>query len=410
MVRLSLYLLSVLVFCGQSTFASDGWGYSFPSLFTHSDLIVKGTVSGYNYETELITVSIEETHWGTAGSATITCDISDLEHLYLNIDLNETFLFFLKEDDSICSVNYAFSTVDQSIQSDLLALLEQYRLNPDLFGPEGKTTLLELFFTLHHQEIKLRLLDGMISNFTEDDLPFFQTLLEESYERYQAFAIDQIGYLYITSMRTEIEDLLQYSSSVLIMSSCIKALGYIGNKESYFLIEPYLFQGSSLTSTAIVAAGNLGYVEALEPLKQIYTRYPSWSTKMSIVTAVSRIHDSKKALETLRYFLTVYEHESLTEYIKEKIIMLEGVFVLEQNFPNPFNTETTISYKLPRRTQVLITVYDITGRQVAQVVNDNIRQGHHTAHWDATGLPSGVYICRLCAEGISVIRKLTLLK
>jgi photosystem II stability/assembly factor-like uncharacterized protein len=71
------------------------------------------------------------------------------------------------------------------------------------------------------------------------------------------------------------------------------------------------------------------------------------------------------------------------------------VFALHQNYPNPFNPTTTIRYELPKSSMVRLTVYDILGREVSVLVNERREAGVHEVKFNAFGLSSGVYICRL---------------
>ena len=72
-------------------------------------------------------------------------------------------------------------------------------------------------------------------------------------------------------------------------------------------------------------------------------------------------------------------------------------FTLEPNYPNPFNTTTTIRYALPRAEEVRLEVYDLLGRQVAILQNQTQPAGWHEASFNASRLSSGVYIYRLSA-------------
>lgn len=72
-----------------------------------------------------------------------------------------------------------------------------------------------------------------------------------------------------------------------------------------------------------------------------------------------------------------------------------GSFSLSQNYPNPFNPETVIRYALPAAGYAKGVVYDILGREVATLLNGEVPAGEHELKFDATGLPSGVYIFRL---------------
>ena len=87
-----------------------------------------------------------------------------------------------------------------------------------------------------------------------------------------------------------------------------------------------------------------------------------------------------------------------------------GRFLLEGNYPNPFNPETTIRYALPERARVRLMVYDVLGRKVAVLVDDDQLPGSYTARFDAASLPSGAYVYRLEAGSFSETRKMVLLK
>ncbi len=90
-------------------------------------------------------------------------------------------------------------------------------------------------------------------------------------------------------------------------------------------------------------------------------------------------------------------------------------FLLRQNYPNPFNPTTTISYDLPYETHVELTVYDLTGREVVQLVNKTQSGGTHSINWNATdtrGLPvaNGTYLYRIHNRGFVQTGKMLLLK
>jgi hypothetical protein len=70
-------------------------------------------------------------------------------------------------------------------------------------------------------------------------------------------------------------------------------------------------------------------------------------------------------------------------------------FTLEQNFPNPFNPSTSISFQLPAMSRVVLRVYDVLGREVVTLVNGTESAGMRTVTWNADGFASGVYFYRL---------------
>ncbi len=83
---------------------------------------------------------------------------------------------------------------------------------------------------------------------------------------------------------------------------------------------------------------------------------------------------------------------------------------LRQNFPNPFNPRTCISYDLPRSGHVRLDIFDLRGRKVATLANEAKQAGRHFLEWDARGQASGIYFYRISSEGRSVTRKMLLLK
>ncbi len=89
---------------------------------------------------------------------------------------------------------------------------------------------------------------------------------------------------------------------------------------------------------------------------------------------------------------------------------LPAGFALGQNYPNPFNPSTTIRYQLSQSSLVLLTVFDILGREVAQLVQERQEAGTHSVTFDGSGLPSGVYIYRLQADHRVQTMKMMLMK
>ncbi len=87
-----------------------------------------------------------------------------------------------------------------------------------------------------------------------------------------------------------------------------------------------------------------------------------------------------------------------------------NTFALEQNYPNPFNPSTTIRYTLPNEMFVSISVYDMLGRNIRSIVNEEQRSGSHTVQFDGTGLSSGMYIYRIRAGTFSQSKVMMLLK
>ncbi len=85
------------------------------------------------------------------------------------------------------------------------------------------------------------------------------------------------------------------------------------------------------------------------------------------------------------------------------------------NYPNPFNPETTIKYYLPEQSDVKLSVYNIRGQKVKQLANDHFDSGYHTIRWDGTdknnkSVSSGIYFYRIETERSNITQKMMLLK
>lgn len=85
-------------------------------------------------------------------------------------------------------------------------------------------------------------------------------------------------------------------------------------------------------------------------------------------------------------------------------------FGLEQNYPNPFNPSTTINYTIAKSGQVSLSVYNLMGQKVAELVNEVKGEGSYNVSWNAAGAASGMYYYRLEAAGQTLTRKMTLIK
>jgi len=83
----------------------------------------------------------------------------------------------------------------------------------------------------------------------------------------------------------------------------------------------------------------------------------------------------------------------------EVIIGVPTKFDLSQNYPNPFNPSTKINYDLPFDSKVSIKLFDLSGREVANLVNEVKTAGYHTINFNASNLSSGVYFYKISAEG-----------
>lgn len=85
-------------------------------------------------------------------------------------------------------------------------------------------------------------------------------------------------------------------------------------------------------------------------------------------------------------------------------------FELSQNYPNPFNPSTTINFNIPESGIVRLIVYDMLGREVATLINEQMQAGSYSYNFEAMGLNSGTYVYKLEAGDVSISRKMILVK
>lgn len=86
-------------------------------------------------------------------------------------------------------------------------------------------------------------------------------------------------------------------------------------------------------------------------------------------------------------------------------------FALHQNFPNPFNPATNLTFEVAKPAEVNLSVYDVNGKLVATLVNGLVQAGHHNVTWNpAKSVSSGIYFAKLKSAGFSQVTKMTLMK
>ncbi len=87
-----------------------------------------------------------------------------------------------------------------------------------------------------------------------------------------------------------------------------------------------------------------------------------------------------------------------------------AAYSLSQNYPNPFNPTTRIEFSLPEESSVRLAVYNVLGEEVMRLLEGIGRAGVNSVHFDGGGFPSGVYTYRLSSEGVTMTRRMLLLR
>jgi hypothetical protein len=105
----------------------------------------------------------------------------------------------------------------------------------------------------------------------------------------------------------------------------------------------------------------------------------------------------------------IYSYKKFT-VVKDYKGNIPNNFILSQNFPNPFNPATTISYSIPQMGFVTIKVFDVLGNEIATLVNEQKAVGDYKINFNANKYASGVYFYQLKTHNIVLTKKMVLLR
>ena len=143
----------------------------------------------------------------------------------------------------------------------------------------------------------------------------------------------------------------------------------------------------------------IGFVEGNGTTTELHSY--SFSDDISSINASS-----------LSYRLKQIDFNGVFEYSNEIYIdnLAPQDYVLEQNYPNPFNPSTTIKFGVPEKSNVVLTIYNSLGAEVATLVNEVREAGSYEIHFNANNFSSGIYYYRIASGNFTEIKKMILLK
>ena len=129
--------------------------------------------------------------------------------------------------------------------------------------------------------------------------------------------------------------------------------------------------------------------------------------------AVGKVVDALRGIRLERVRLN--EGQVGVKLVNDGMPDVPTTYALHPNYPNPFNSETTIRYGVPVPGEVLLLVYNLSGQKVRELVCGSQDAGMHTVQWDGKDdkgreIGSGVYVCRMAAGGYEHIRRMVLVK
>lgn len=158
---------------------------------------------------------------------------------------------------------------------------------------------------------------------------------------------------------------------------------------------------TSATDTIFSASVSLPGSLINKDIKVLYQIYHNSSIKNSIDTLTVRVPNVDVSLVNYNYPVIV---------ANESYINTAKSFALAQNYPNPFNPSTKIQFSVPTTGNVKLNVYNSLGQEVATLVNEVKSAGNYTANFNASSLPSGIYMYSLTTNGQTITKKMMLIK
>ena len=147
-----------------------------------------------------------------------------------------------------------------------------------------------------------------------------------------------------------------------------------------------------------------GWKMIIAPLDSIAGHGKIYFQSVVVKQLFGGFHEGTLYLDDVQYDVR------FTDIEKQYFTGIPTKFELQQNFPNPFNPVTTIRYSIPKTEKVQLTVYNILGQKIMEVVNKLQAAGQHTVRIHVENLASGVYVYRLKAGSRVKVRKMVVLK
>ncbi|MEM8486875.1 MAG: T9SS type A sorting domain-containing protein [Bacteroidota bacterium] len=161
------------------------------------------------------------------------------------------------------------------------------------------------------------------------------------------------------------------------------------------------------------SAGDINTLISLGPL----TLAPQDTVEIRFAIVWARGNDHLDSVTELKKDVREIQRMNEAFYSPGRIVSepqppLRENFVLgfDQNFPNPFIQSTTLRYSLPQKMRVRLAVYDMLGREVALLVDGQKETGIHTAEFDGSNLPAGIYLARLEVDFLQFTKQMVLIR
>jgi len=184
-------------------------------------------------------------------------------------------------------------------------------------------------------------------------------------------------------------------------------------------VEFYGFNASQHDGNVILSwstaseSNNLGFDVERSYDKKTFTKIAFIKGQGTIsITSGYEFVDENVKTGYLYYRIKQIDFDGQANYstVLEVVISSPKKYSLSQNYPNPFNPSTTISFSLPAANHVSLKIYDLRGKQVAELVDGRLNSGTHLVEWQAKNLPSGIFYYILKSGSYSETKKMILLR
>lgn len=139
--------------------------------------------------------------------------------------------------------------------------------------------------------------------------------------------------------------------------------------------------------------------------------HPSGEGHFIYLAARPWMLDSEQLKQNMTYILSNFLNEPVASIDNKKKVKLPEKFEISNIYPNPFNPSTQIEFSLPEQGNVTIKIFDITGKEAAELIKNKIfNAGKHTVKWNAANFSSGIYFIWAEINKLQVTRKAILMK
>ena len=190
----------------------------------------------------------------------------------------------------------------------------------------------------------------------------------------------------------------------------------LNKNQTYLVVTKYKFVSGSATNDTVSLFIIPGSIPVSEPLPDQVTSVGNDAENLGEIIVNNHAYPSvgnglrKSSVKIDGLKVSMSWGEAVLSAIEQTSEEIPETFKLEQNYPNPFNPQTIINFSIKQKSMVKLAIYDITGKEIAILVNNELTAGTYNYNFDAAKLSSGIYLYRIEAGDYVSTKKMTLIK